>query len=270
VTTIAVISDIHANLPALEGVLKDVACRNGILGTYHLGDLVGYAPWPNETVSLLKERGIPGVAGNYDSTVATRYKHCGCSYEDPRDIELAHLSFSWTLEHTSEETRSYLEALPFRLDLRPWGGHLSGPKITLIHANPTLNTIYCTEERPDSFCLQMADKIGAHPGDTVVFGHTHQPWQRSVEGIHFVNAGSAGRPKDGNWRACYLLLHLGGDEDAGGGSHTGADARGRSRVRAEFVRVDYDLKRAQDGVRASTLPDEFAEVLEMAGGRTGQ
>jgi predicted phosphodiesterase len=257
VTTLAVLSDIHANLPALEAVMEDVAHRDGVLGAYHLGDLVGYAPWPNEVVALLKKSGIPGIAGNYDSTVATRYKHCGCVYKDPRGVELAHLSFSWTLEHTSEETRTYLGSLPFRMDLRPWGGHLAGPKITLIHGNPILNTVYWTEDRPDSFCLQMAERVGARSGDTIVFGHTHIPWQRKVEGVHFLNAGSVGRPKDGDWRACYLLLHLRGGENQGS-IHS---------LEPEFVRVPYDLERAQKGVRASSLPDAFAEFLATAGGK---
>ena len=253
---IAILSDIHGNLPALESVLHDVASREGIMATYHLGDLVGYAPWPNEVVALLRKEGIQGIGGNYDSTVATRYKHCGCSYEDPRDIELAHLGFSWTLNHCSEETRAYLGALPFRMDLRPWGGHVSGPKLTLLHGNPVLNTVYWTEDRTDSFCLQMAAKIDARPGDVVIFGHTHKPWHKEIHGIHFVNAGSVGRPKDGDWRACYLLLHLayGGESGESG------------QLQAEFVRVEYDLRRAQEGVLGSTLPHEFAEVLESAGG----
>ena len=66
---------------------------------YHLGDLVGYAPWPNEVVELIAAPGIPGVAGNYDSTVATDYKHCGCRYEDPRQEELSHVSYDWTRRH---------------------------------------------------------------------------------------------------------------------------------------------------------------------------
>jgi len=78
----ALISDIHANLPALEAVLADIGQRRDVTATYHLGDLVGYAPWSNETVNLLRGFKIPGVAGNYDSTVATDYKHCGCKYED--------------------------------------------------------------------------------------------------------------------------------------------------------------------------------------------
>ena len=84
----------------------------------HLGDLVGYAPWPNEVVALIGERAIAGVAGNYDSTVATGYKHCGCRYEDARQEALSHESYAWTREHTSAESLRALGALPFRLDLR--------------------------------------------------------------------------------------------------------------------------------------------------------
>lgn len=77
----ALISDVHGNLPALEAVLADVHGRGEVEGIYHLGDLVGYAPWPNEVVGLLRERGI---AGNYDSTIATDYDHCGCKADSPR------------------------------------------------------------------------------------------------------------------------------------------------------------------------------------------
>src|SRR6266508_2817450 len=97
----ALISDIHANLPALEAVLDHIGSQPDIQATYHLGDLVGYAPWPDETVALLRDRGIEGIAGNYDSTVAADYKHCGCRYEDLRQEELSHVSFAWTKEHTS-------------------------------------------------------------------------------------------------------------------------------------------------------------------------
>jgi predicted phosphodiesterase len=67
----ALISDIHGNLPALEAVLADIDARGDVEAIYHLGDLGGYAPWPNEVVALLRERGIAGIAGNYDSTMAT-------------------------------------------------------------------------------------------------------------------------------------------------------------------------------------------------------
>jgi predicted phosphodiesterase len=246
----ALISDVHANLPALKAVVEDVSRQPGVAAAYHLGDLVGYAPWPNETVALIQSAKIPGVAGNYDSTVGTDYKHCGCRYEDPRQEELSHLSYGWTREHVSAPTKAFLAGLPFRIDLLPKGGHVAGPRVVLVHGTPTLNTLYWTEDRPDDFCLKMAGHAGAKPGDVIAFGHTHIPWHREVGGIHFVNTGSVGRPKDGDWRAGYVLL------EAGDGP-----------VSVRFVRVEYDVERAMQGIRESDLPDEFAEYLR-SGGRT--
>ena len=244
----ALISDVHANLPALEATLEHIREHARPDATYHLGDLVGYAPWPDETVSLLRELGVEGVAGNYDSTVAAAYKHCGCRYEDPRQEALSHRSFEWTLRHVSAETRRCLAALPFRVDLRPRGGHAPGPTVILVHGAPTLNTLYWTEDRADAFCTRMAEQAGARAGDVICFGHTHRPWHREVEGIHFVNTGSVGRPKDGDWRAGYVVLDMSGDAPG-----------------VEFVRVEYDLQRAMDGIRASDLPDDFAEYLRTGG-----
>ena len=250
----ALISDIHANLPALRAVLTDIGGRRDIGAIYHLGDLTGYAPWPNEVVALLGERGIPGIAGNYDSTVAMDYKHCGCRAETPHEEELSHLSFEWTLEHVTAESKKYLASLPFRLDIRPLGGHTSGPTITLVHGNQTLNTVYVTEDRPDSFLEKMGASLGAKSGDVICFGHTHKPWQRIVGGIQFVNAGSVGRPKDGDWRACYVLLSV---EEKGEGEATG--------TRVEFVRVSYDVDEAARAIVESDLPEELAEVLRSGG-----
>jgi predicted phosphodiesterase len=246
------ISDVHGNLPALEAVLSDLDGREDVGGVYHLGDLVGYAPWPDEVVSLLRDRSMAGVAGNYDSTTATDYKHCGCRYEDAKQEELSHQSYEWTRANVSESTKRWLGALPFRLDLRPLGGHVPGPRLILVHGNPVLNTFYWTEDRSDDFCLKMAGHLGAKAGDVVAFGHTHKPWHREVEGIHFVNTGSVGRPKDGDWRAGYVVVAMDG-----------------AAVEVEFVRVEYDVARAAAAVRESTLPDEFAAFLET-GGKPGQ
>ena len=249
---VALLADIHANLPALEAVLADLAKRPGIDGIYHLGDLVGYAPWPNEVVALLQQHAISGIAGNYDSTVASDYKHCGCKYEDPRQEELSHVSYGWTRAHVTPETKRALGALPFRLDLRSTGGHLAGPRLILVHGTPVLNTVYWTADRPNSFCTEMAAAAGARAGDAIAFGHTHVPWQRSVEDISFINAGSVGRPKDGDWRACYALVDF---------------ARERATA-VEFVRVEYDVERAAAGIRASGLPSEFADHLRKGGAHT--
>jgi predicted phosphodiesterase len=244
----ALISDIHANLPALRAVLADIDERADIDAIYHLGDLTGYAPWPNEVVALLRERAISGISGNYDSTVATDYKHCGCRADSPHEEELSHLSYEWTRSHVTAETKRYLASLPFRIDVRPFGGHVSGPTITLVHGNQTLNTVYVTEDRPDSFLEKMGRDVSARAADVICFGHTHKPWQRLVGGIQFINTGSVGRPKDGDWRACYVLLSV--------------DVSGAS---VEFVRVPYDVDGTADAIRASDLPDEFAEVLKSGG-----
>jgi predicted phosphodiesterase len=243
----AVISDIHANLPALEALLRDIDGRR-VDAVYHLGDLTGYAPWPNEVVALLRERRIPGIAGNYDSTIATGYKHCGCRADSPREEELSHLSYEWTRQRINDSTKAYLASLPFRIDLRPLGGHLSGPTITLVHGNQTLNTVYVTEDRPDSFLEKMATAIGARAGDAVCFGHTHKPWQRAVNGVEFVNVGSVGRSKDDDPRGCYALL-----SEAGG------------QLATEFIRVEYDTELVAQEIVRSGLPAEFADVIRTGG-----
>jgi predicted phosphodiesterase len=241
-------SDVHANLPALEAVLRDIAARPESAATYHLGDLVGYAPWPNEVVGMIVAAGIPGVAGNYDSTVATDYKHCGCRYEDARQEELSHLSYAWTREHVTPATKQFLGALPFRIDVRPLGGHVSGPMITLVHGNHVLNTVYMPADRTDEVLEKMASSVGARAGDVICFGHTHVPWHRVVRDVHFVNTGSVGRPKDGDPRACYVELEV---------TPVG--------VEVEFIRVEYDVDAAVAGIEASTLPVEFGEFLRTGG-----
>jgi len=245
--TYILISDIHANLPALEAVLADVRKGNPA-AIYHLGDLVGYAPWPNEVVAWLRNANIAGVAGNYDSTVATDYKHCGCKADTPHDEELAHISYAWTRKIITPETKSYLGGLPFRIDINPRGGHVAGPKIMLFHATPVNNLVYVTEDRPESFLSRMAKQADAKSGDVICFGHTHKPWHRVVDGIHFVNTGSVGRPKDGDARACYVILDMSGDAPVVG-----------------FARVKYDVEKAAAGIIDAGLPAEFAEHLRTGG-----
>ena len=248
----ALLSDVHGNLPALRAVLDDVAGRADVGAAFHLGDLVGYGAWPNEVVAAVREAGVPGVAGNYDSTVATDHAHCGCRSESPRQEELAHASYAWTRSAVTAETRRYLAGLPFRIDVRPLGGHAAGPTVTLVHATPTNNLVYVTEDRPDAFLSKMARQAGLGAGDVLCFGHTHRPWHRTVDGVHFVNTGSVGRPKDGDARAGYVLLDV-----------------GVAGVRVDIVRLDYDVEAAGAGIRRAGLPEEFADFLRTGGASQG-
>lgn len=243
----ALIADLHANLPALEAVLADIE-RRGLEVVYHLGDLVGYGPWPDEVVALLSERRTAGVAGNYDSTVAVDAEHCGCRSESPGQEALAHESFAWTVARASEATKAALRALPFRIDLRPGGGHRSGPTVFLVHGAPTLNTLYWDADRSDDFARKMGGRLGAKEGDVVAFGHTHVPWKRTVDGVTYVNAGSAGRPKDGDPRAAWTVATWDGEA-----------------LEVEHVRTEYDDERAAAAILDVDLPDAFADDLRTGG-----
>lgn len=243
---IALLSDVHANLHALDAVLADVAARPDIAARYHLGDLVGYSAFPDAVVARLDTEDLPGIAGNYDSTVATGYKHCGCRSENAAQEALAHESFAWTLAHTTDATKRRLAALPFRLDIRPLGGHVAGPTLTLVHATPDSNLVYVTEDRSDDFLRKMAARAGLKEGDALAFGHTHKPWTRMVDGIRFVNTGSVGRPKDGDPRAGYAIIDFAASE---------APA-------VEFVRIAYDVAAAKDALHRAGLPASFGVTLE--------
>ena len=169
----ALLSDVHANLPALDAVLADIAPRN-LDAAFHIGDLVGYAPWPNEVVERVRGAGIPGVAGNYDSTVASGHKHCGCRYEDPRQEALSHESYAWTRAHVSDATKAPSRSFRFASTCARSAATSPGPTLMLVHGTPLNNTTYWTEDRPDAFCLKMAAAAGAQAGDLIAFGHTHQ------------------------------------------------------------------------------------------------
>lgn len=158
------------------------------------------------------------------------------------------MSYAWTRAGVSPATTAFLGGLPFRIDLKPLGGHAAGPTVTLVHATPTNNLVYVTADRPNAFLSKLAGQAGLTAGDVLCFGHTHRPWHREVDGVHFVNTGSLGRPKDGDWRAGYVLLDLGAAEPS-----------------VEFLRVEYDVEAAAAGVRAAGLPDDFAEFLRTGG-----
>jgi predicted phosphodiesterase len=129
---------------------------------------------------------------------------------------------------------------------------VAGPTVTLVHGNQTLNTVYVHRDRPDTFLEKMGAALGARAGDVVCFGHTHVPWHRVVQGIHYVNTGSVGRPKDGDWRASYVVL----------------DVRDKA-VSVEVIRVEYDVEAAANAIIASELPDDFADHLRHGGAERG-
>jgi putative phosphoesterase len=234
----AIITDIHANLPALEAVLEAVE-RRGVDAVYCGGDLVGYGPHPNEVCALIEERGVPTIYGNYDYAIGRDLEDCGCAYRDQHDRELGRRSIEWTLARTDERSKQFMRGLPFDLCIE-----LGNRRVRLVHGSPRKVNEYLFDDKP----ARTFERIAAGADcDVLVFGHTHRPWIREYGGVLFVNCGSVGKPKDGDPRAAFALLELEGD-----------------RVVAEIERVDYDAEAVGREVAAAGLPGEYAHKLVLA------
>ena len=128
---VAVITDIHANLPALEAALARIH-ELGIERVHCGGDLVGYGPHPNEVCALVQQRAIPTIYGNYDYAIARDLEDCGCAYITPHDRELGQQSVAWTLEHTDEASKDFMRELAF--DLR---FDVGGVDVCLLYTSPS-------------------------------------------------------------------------------------------------------------------------------------
>ena len=235
---VAVITDIHGNLPALEAALTAID-RLGIEEIYCGGDLVGYGPHPNEVCALIEERGIPTIYGNYDYAIARNLDDCGCSYITPQDRELGKRSVEWTLEHTDQAAKEFMLGLPFDIHFQ-----LGSHDIHLVHGSPRKVNEYLFEDKPASLYERLA---AAESDQVLIFGHTHKPWVREHGAVLFVNCGSVGKPKDGDQRAAFAVLTASGD-----------------RVEAAIERVPYDAEAVARDVADSGLPVEFADKLVLA------
>jgi putative phosphoesterase len=236
--SVAVITDIHANLPALQAALQRIADL-GIEEVYCGGDLVGYGPHPNEVCALIQARGIPTIYGNYDYAIARDLTDCGCAYVDQHDRELGQRSVDWTLAHTTAASKAFMRGLPFELRFP-----IGDAAVHLVHGSPRKVNEYLFEDKPDRLYERLA---AAEEADALVFGHTHKPWVREHGGVLFGNCGSVGKPKDGDPRGAFALL----------------DADG-ARLRVTIERVDYDAAAVARDVHAAGLPGELAEKLVVA------
>ena len=236
---IAVITDIHGNLPALEASLAALDAI-GVDEIYCGGDLVGYGPHPNQVCALIQERGIPTIYGNYDYAIARDLDDCGCAYVTQHDRELGQQSVVWTLEHTSQESKDFMATLPFDLHFR-----VGDQDVHLVHGSPRKVNEYLFEDKPP----RLYERLAAAESDPVmVFGHTHKPWIHNYGGVLFVNCGSVGKPKDGDPRAAFAIL----------------EAEDRGVVRASIERVPYDAGAVAREVEAAGLPGEYAVKLVAA------
>ena len=235
---VAIISDIHANITALEAVMADVHHQN-VTSLYCLGDLVGYAPFPNEVIDRIRRDAMPTVMGNYDDGVGFDRDDCGCAYRDPEERRRGDLSLQWTRKTVDSDGKAFLRSLQSEIRFEA-----DGKRFRLVHGSPRRMNEYLFEDRPLSSFQRLAATSEA---DVLLFGHTHKPYTKRVDGVLFVNAGSVGKPKDGDPRACYVVMDTSGDVDV------------------QFRRVPYDVQKVAGAIRGSELPAEFATDLETGG-----
>lgn len=236
---IAVLSDIHANLPALDAVLTEAGDVDAV---WHLGDVVGYGPDPDGVVDRLRAIGAVGVRGNHDAAAAGGNEIDWFNPDARRAME-------WTRSAISEATRSWLAALPERAALEG---------CELVHGSPREPIWeYVTSSSIARENLRiLAAPVGLH-------GHTHVPvaWVEDagkvelVRGLRgstlaldgrraLINPGSVGQPRDGDPDAAFAILE----------PETG---------RVSWHRVAYDIKAVQEQMRAAGLPAALQARLSI-------
>ncbi len=183
---IAIISDIHGNLPAFKAVLSDIPHVDTILCA---GDLVGYNPYPNEVIDEIKLRGVISIRGNHDRAVI---------YDDYSNMnEYAALAAIWTRRNLTKENLNFLLSLKDSLVLE-----IEGKKIAIHHGAPFDEDYYVYPEYADEELLEYDNP------DLLILGHTHIPFIKRFGERYIINPGSVGQPRDGDPRASYILADL--------------------------------------------------------------
>lgn len=238
---VTVFGDIHGNAPALDAVLRAIDAR-GLADLYCLGDLVGYGVQPNEVVAAVRSRNIPTLMGNYDQGVGHDSDDCGCAYKTTVEEERGKRSIAWTNARTDAVHKAYLRNLPASIPVQ-----VGDLRVLLVHGSPRRVNEYLYETRPDDSFERILDGVEAH---VLVCGHTHLPYHKVLpSGRHVINAGSVGKPKDGDPRAGFVVLRADGREPS-----------------VEFVRVPYDIEAAATAIEATDMPQEFAAMLREGRG----
>lgn len=233
---IALVSDIHANLPALEAVLAH-AREQGVEALWNLGDQVGYGAFPEQVVARLRRQYSLSTLGRFDRQVV-RFKKRKEKWHRSKGIE-EYLALEWAYEQLSNKSRKYLRFLTQEIRMQ-----VRGKRVLLTHGTPGAEEGYLTPETPDKVLAKIAREAKA---DLILCGGSHQAFARTVEGVWFVNPGSAGLPTDGDRRASYAILEIGPEE-----------------IQVAPHRLDYDLEPLLAELRRHNLPDAFSRIFTEA------
>jgi predicted phosphodiesterase len=254
---IALFSDIHSNLPALEAFFKDLETTKPD-AIYCLGDLVGYNIWPNEVINEIRKRGIPTIAGNYDFGVGRISDDCGCAYKTDEDKGLGAQSIAYTNQILGNDERHYLRTLPAHIQVE-YKLNIDSLFLLMVHGSPRKINEYLFEDRDQKSMMRILESSNA---DILCCGHTHKPYHRIFEYDkdgkkafrHVINLGSTGKPKDGDPRGCYVMLTI----------NDNSSILDKDSIEVKFIRFEYDIEKASKAIEDSILPDEYAEMLRKS------
>ena len=239
---IAVISDIHSNIYALDSVLADIETK-GVDMTVCTGDLVGYGTRPNEVIETLKKNKILTIMGNYDDAIGNLKIVCGCDYPDPKDAEKAGLSMHFTGQTTTKENKEYLKNLPKELIFT-----FDNKTIRFVHGSTRLINEYLKEnsKEADEVMSELVENI-------LVCGHTHIPYTKHYGEKLLINAGSVGKPKTGNPNANYVIIDIKNEDEI---------SKTPSSVEVEIIEVEYDFEKMANEIEENEiLPNDFARLI---------
>jgi predicted phosphodiesterase len=264
VRRIALFSDIHGNLPALEAGVASMDAA-GIEERYCLGDLVGYGPDPAGVIERVRSMGVPTLRGNYDQGVGDRSGDCGCYYATAQEKADGAASYEFTAGRVGELDAAWLTELPGRVALDE-----AGVRILLVHGSPRRINEYLMPDRPEANLAKLASLADA---DVVCAGHVHVPYHRSLAGaggavVHFVNSGSVGKPKDGDARACWVELLIGEEAEVRSVAR-GDDAAASAGLTELWVgtrvhRAEYEVEAVAGAMVDQGLPPTLADALRRA------
>lgn len=253
---IAFISDIHANLPALEEALKAIK-RQGVDMIYCLGDVVNQNVWNNEVVQLLQKNKIIVIQGNHDAGIGAGKKIFPFSYSSRETEKCGKEAIEYTLNQITDENRNILASYPLEklLEYKTKKGQVL--KILLTHGVPGDFNKRLYRFLPKN---RFAEILNDADVDILLTGNTHSPHHiiipvENEEGTafkHAINPGAIGKTNDGDWRSSYAIITFHPEMDL----HKDQDA-----VQVDFYRLEYDLDKAVKAIQNSPLSILYAGYL---------
>ena len=230
---VALMGDLHANLPALEAVLEH-ARQEGAEAIWNLGDLVGYGPFPEEVVRRLRGKYALSTLGAYDRQVV-RFKKRKEKWHRSKGYE-EYLALEWAYDRLSGRSRKDLRFLSREIRMQ-----VRGRRVLLAHGIPGAEDGCLGSGAPEKELAKLAAEAQA---DLILCGCSHEPFARQVKGVWLVNPGSAGLPSDGDPRASYAILDVGPEE-----------------ILVVHHRVGYDVERLAAEFAHHKLPEVFARMF---------